>query len=354
VSLQIDAAVLPGCMVSGDVVPIYAVLVIDRSGSMAGAPLAEARNAAADFADLMDLALESDAIAVVTFNDSASLRQPFSQDRGQVVRAILGIFEEGETDIAAGLNLAIEQFQTYPLPANARRLIILLSDGQSDPPAAIAAASQAKSQNIQIVTIALGDADRSTLAQLASTEADYYETTDPTALIEIYSEIAEGLVGTIATNVELVENFNHEDFSLSGGLVRGQQNDNQINWQLPFVGRRGRSVGYFLQPRKLGRYLVSEDSGQISLLDCNGQFVSQATINGPDVWVLPPVWLFYIAPVLALIWLIYRIIQALRSPPPKPVSRPKSRQGLSVSPAQRGQTEEGMSHGRRRRPTSRE
>jgi len=359
VQVRIDADRLPICAAPADVEPIYAALVIDHSGSMAGSPLVEARNAASDFADLMNLAEEGDAVAVVMFNDVADLLLTFSHDRGRVVRVIQGIPEGGGTDIAAGLAMATQQFVAHPPPDDARQVLILLSDGQSNPGAAIAAADQAKAQGIRVVAIALGGADQATLTQIASSEADYYETADPATLMEIYGEIAAGMVGTAATDVTLVEYFNDTRFTLiNTGLYRAQQTANQIVWQLPFVGRRGRSVGYFLQPRALGWHRVSPDPGQMSLTDCNAQPLAQATPVGPRVLVLFPVWLLYIAPALAAVWLLYRLAQALRRPPSRVVGPPRSRpgdvgRGKPDEKKEREKQGADVTHGRPTRPRKR-
>ena len=323
VELLLDAQKLPTCGVVADVEPIYAALVIDHSGSMDGPPLVEARNAASDFVDLMNLTKEGDAVAVVMFDEVANLLNSFSQDRAAVVRNIQRIPGGGSTDIAGGLAVAAQQFSLKPPPADARQVIVLLSDGKQEAPGdPIAAANGAKAQGLRVVTIALGDADRDILAQMASSEADYYETADPAALMEIYSNIAAGMVGTAATDIALEEYFNDTHFDLiEPGLYRAQWSGNRITWQLPFVGQRGRSVGYVLRPTALGWHQVSPP-GQVSLTDCNEQPLSQATPIGPRVLVLFPVWLLYIFPALALLWAIYRLLQAMRRPPPEAMTRP--------------------------------
>lgn len=329
VDLHINANALPSCVTTTDTKPIYVTLVIDHSSSMAGTPLMEARNAASDFVDLMNLTRGGDAVAVVKFDEVADLVIGFSQDRGQVVRAIQSIAGGGSTNIAGGLSLATQQFATHPIPTDARRVIILLSDGQQTVPGdPIAAADQAKAQGIRVVTIALGNADRATLAQMASSKADYYETADPATLMEIYGEIAAGMVGIVATDVILTEYFNDARFTLiNTGLYRARQAGNQITWELPFVGQRGRSVGYFLQPRTLGWHRISPKPGWIDLTDCHGQAISRNTPAGPRVLVLFPLWLLYIAPGLSLLWLSYRLAQSLRKPPHRPVVKPSSRKG---------------------------
>ena len=359
VELRLDAGKLPSCAEPADIAPVYAALVIDHSGSMAGPALEAARNAASDFSDLMNLASKGDVVTVVTFDDEADLLLAFSNDRSRVVQAIQDISEGGQTNIAAGLNLATEQFVAQPPPADAHQVLILLADGQNNvgPASGVAAAAdQAKAQGIRVVTIALGDADRTALAQIASSQADYYETADPSALIEIYEEIAAGIVGVAATDITLDEYVNLRRFDLTGGLYRAQQNGNHITWQMSFVGRRGRSVGYFLRPRSLGWHQVSPTAGQMSLTDCSGQALDQAIPTGPRVLVLFPVWLLYIFPALALLWALYRLIRALRRPPARSVGAPVRRTGVVGKPVEKKKKRKDgadVTHGRPKKPRKR-
>lgn len=360
VDLRIDSTGLPTCAAAADVSPIYAALVIDRSGSMSGSPIQEARNAASDFVDLMNLVKDGDAVAVVSFNDSAQLIRGFNFDRGETVRAIQGITDGGGTDIAAGLALATQQFALNPPPVNARPVIILLSDGQSDEDAARAAASQAKGQGIRVVTIALGGANRALLAELASSPADFYETSDPTALLNIYGAIAEGLVGSAATDLQVTEYYDDQRFDLVSSPYRTTaQSGNPIVWQAPFVGQRGRSLGYVLRPNALGWHQVSPTPGQMSLIDCNGQPVNQATPTGPRVLVLFPVWLLYIFPALAVLWLLYRVLQALlRRPQVAPVAAPGRRQDVETKTPLKKEEKKSIAsdvtHGRPPKPRKRD
>jgi uncharacterized protein YegL len=327
VDVRIDARTLPTCADAGDVSPVQAALVIDQSGSMGGSPIIEARNAASDFVDLMDLQKDRDVVAVISFDDIAYVQQAFTYDRGRAINAIQGLEANGGTDIAAGLTSAAQELARQAIMTDTRQVIILLSDGQSDATSAIAAADAAKAQGIWLYTIALGGADTATLSQIASSSDAYYETADPAALMGIYSDIAAGIVGTVATDIAVTEYYNNANFVQVGSLYRATSTANPIQWTAPFMGARGRSMGYFLRPHGLGIFQVSTTPGQVSLVDCNGQTLAQATPTGPRVLVLFPVWLLFPAPALALLWLLYRIIQALRPAPASPIVAPEMRTG---------------------------
>lgn len=359
VEIAVDATTLPQPAAAVNVSPLYAALVIDHSGSMAGQPLAEARNAASDFVDLMNLTEGGDAATVVAFDDFATVVQPFSQDRRETIQAIQSLTEGGGTEISAGLSLAAQQFQKDPPPVDAQLLLILLSDGQSDPSAAIASADAAKALGLRVATVAFGDADRATLAQIASSPEDYYETTDPTALLGIYSDIAATVVGSVAHDLRITEHFNDQDFTLANQPYRAEASGNFIAWELPFVGRSGRSVGYLLAPGKLGLHSVSPVAGQMELTDSNNQTVAQPTPTGPSALVLFPVWVLFLAPALAAAWLLYRLFSSLLRPHRTGrVAKPETPRGGGGRPVVPGEKPKddgsAVTHGRERPPPRRQ
>lgn len=359
VELRINANTLPNCVPAGTVVePVYVSLAIDSSGSMAGAPLVAARDAATDFVDVMDLRDGGDAVSVVDFDSVAYLLTSFTNERSDLVRYIQSIPDGGGTNIADGLNVAAQQFalRKDEIPANARKVIILLSDGNQeaagDP---FQAAADAKAAGIQVITIALGNADRSTLQQMASSPGDYYETADPAVLMDLYSKIASGFFGQAATNINIQENFNDQKFTLASTLYRAQQGGNQISWQLPYVSQRGRSIGYVLQPKSMGIFKASNAPGQMSLVDCTGAALAQTTPEGPYVMVLFPMFLLFIFPLLALLWLAFRLAQALRRPPRREAVMPGHYEGvpqnLNLKPKKPGiDSGATMTHGRPTKP----
>jgi uncharacterized protein YegL len=347
VEVHIDAKALPLCASSVPTTPLAVALVIDRSGSMDGSPMEEAQKAASDFTDLLNLTEEGDTVAVVSFNDEAELETDFSFDRDYVIRKIQGISSNGGTSIAAGITSATGLFSSFPFPEGSRRMVIILSDGKDDPPdAAIAAADVARSRGIRVITIAMGDeADKETLSRIASSPEDA-RTGDAGDLLDIYSSIARGIVGVAATEVTLMEYVNDENFDLASLLYRAEQQGNRITWLFPFVGQRGRSVVYDLRPHSFGYHTVSPAPGHMTLLDCNNQPVTQLTPPNPNVLVVFPVWVFFIAPVLAGIWSLYRMVKALRPPPPTLVAPPSRRPPSLFQPEpERRQSPAGALHG---------
>ena len=126
-----------GLRVRGWVTPATAIaLVVDRSGSMGGAPLATSAVAAAAVA----CRVPGD-YSVLSFGKEVVV--PKSQDRDrpveEVVDAVLALRGHGTTDVAAALTAAAEQLAR----SNAgRRIAVLLSDCRATEPGDVTAAAR--------------------------------------------------------------------------------------------------------------------------------------------------------------------------------------------------------------------
>lgn len=132
--------------------PIELILVIDRSGSMMGPNIVNARTAG--IAAVRALRPDS-RVGVVAFSGEADLVvPPVPMSRAdEVTRAIAGIRAGGGTNLAAALNAA-----TNIVTDDDRYLhhVILMSDGESQPGPAIAAANALRYTGATITAITLG------------------------------------------------------------------------------------------------------------------------------------------------------------------------------------------------------
>jgi Ca-activated chloride channel family protein len=124
-TLDIEGVKVPGAARA----PVNLAVVIDRSGSMAGAKIAAARAAALKLVDLLD---EHDRLAIVQYGTdvrvvSASFATPENKERMR--RSIAGIVNEGGTNTGDALVAGRAQLETARSDFRVNRLI-LLSDGQ--------------------------------------------------------------------------------------------------------------------------------------------------------------------------------------------------------------------------------
>ncbi|WP_197425042.1 VWA domain-containing protein [Natronomonas sp. CBA1123] len=164
-------------------------LVSDVSGSMGGSALSSLKTAATTFVDNLS---SPDEAAAISFNSSAATDQELTTDYQLVKDAINAYTAGGGTSIAAGIIEGEDELLngTNATPG-ASKVMILLSDGNSDASDAISAANDAKNVGIRIFTVALGSANTSLLQSLASSPDDAFVAPDPADLDTVYAEIAQ-------------------------------------------------------------------------------------------------------------------------------------------------------------------
>ncbi len=141
-------------------------LVIDRSGSMNGAPMAAAKAAAKRVVDELSA---GDAVNVIAFDDKveALFDKPRVLDdatRRDVTRFLATIDARGGTEIAKALEKALASQTSDARPD----VVFFLTDGQSDGPTAIKVAA-ADTSATSVFTVGLGEGvDKALLSKIAS------------------------------------------------------------------------------------------------------------------------------------------------------------------------------------------
>ncbi|HEX6349248.1 MAG TPA: VWA domain-containing protein [Candidatus Dormibacteraeota bacterium] len=187
------------------------MLVIDVSGSMAATDVQPTRLDAARSAarQLIDKLPGDDRVGLISFNGSATLAAPLTQDRSSVTSALDGLQPGGATAIGDALALAVRQLQPNPKAASGSRraaaMIVLLTDGASNHGAdPLAAAGQARAAGIPVMTVGIGarnatvivrgqdvgGVDEQTLQSIAgATGGKYFFAEESSQLTQIYKQL---------------------------------------------------------------------------------------------------------------------------------------------------------------------
>ena len=190
-------------------------IIIDRSGSMCHdshpsggcptngpwQPFTTVQQVAKAFVDEIP---GTPVFTLISFSTTAHLDIALTSNRTAVKAAIDGLRPNGGTDIAAGLNAAIDQLLTAT--GNPPELVVLLTDGKSNTvnghnvgessplpaEALIAAANRAHDEGIIVYGINYGSqTDDALMSQVAQiTEGAFYKAPNTASLAGIYADIA--------------------------------------------------------------------------------------------------------------------------------------------------------------------
>lgn len=195
--------------------PTDIVLVLDRSGSMAGTPLTNLKNGAKKFIDIIDEATDGaqdgqigsgSRIGIVSFADTAVQNTQLITDVADLKAAVDALTADGSTNHADAFTKAT-QLLTTP-PANAK-VMVMFTDGMTTAggnPTPIAEA--AKAMGIIIYVIGLsgnGGIDEQALRDWASDPDSAYVaiTPDDAELENLFENLAKNIVKPGATNIVL-------------------------------------------------------------------------------------------------------------------------------------------------------
>jgi Ca-activated chloride channel family protein len=185
-------------------------LVLDISGSMNGESITHARQAAEA---LVDKLAATDDFSFTTFSNEATLRVPdgpVGARRASIKRTIEDVRAIGGTNIGAGLSMGYAQADEKSIPADAVKVVLLLSDGRAN----IGITQQAQlsklaldafQKGVQTSSFGLGpDYDGALMSAIASEGAGgYYYLRDAAQIAPALATEIDKRLDPVATAVEV-------------------------------------------------------------------------------------------------------------------------------------------------------
>lgn len=197
--------------------PTDIVLILDRSGSMAGSPLANLKNGAKKFIDIIDEATDSSQdgqigsgsrIGIVSFANTATQDTQLITSVDDLKDAVDSLSSGGSTNHADAFEKALDLFD--PMSSNAK-VMVMFTDGVTTAggnPNTVA--SEAKSQGVIIYCIGLsgnGGLDEQALRDWASDPDSAYVaiTPDDEELENLFEELAKNIVKPGATDIVITD-----------------------------------------------------------------------------------------------------------------------------------------------------
>ena len=193
--------------VSAERAPIDAVVVLDRSGSMDGAPIHAVREATCNLLRLMG---SDDRLGVVVFDDEAQMVLPLATHEPDAASLQVRAIETGGmTNLSGGWLKAMEMLSGDARPQALRRIIVLTDGhanaGVTDSPSLCGLMSAARNQGITTSTIGFNDGyDEVLLAALADAGAgnDYW-CAGPDQAPQVFAAEFDGLASVVAQNISV-------------------------------------------------------------------------------------------------------------------------------------------------------
>ncbi len=186
--------------------PINVALVLDRSGSMAGDPIREARRAAGKFAGFLGA---EDRLSVIAFDDEVeTVFGPGPAGDPAALEAIDRIQSGGSTNLSGGWLMG--QRHTRLGLVDGTNRVVLLTDGQAnqgitEPAKLVGLTSDAAAQRVSTSCIGFGATFNEDLLQAMAQggRGNYWYVENSDQLAGIFAEEIEGLVSLVAQNVEV-------------------------------------------------------------------------------------------------------------------------------------------------------
>jgi tight adherence protein B len=209
-------------------VPVRIALVIDSSGSMAGAPLEAAKDAAQAFVDQKRV---EDQIAIVTFADTVVVAAGFTASATELTSRIESIEAVGETAFNDAIVKTVELFDTSSSDAFIKNAIVLTDGDDTVSEAAIEDAIAAIGESeIKFFGVALESPDFNPgpVEQVAAAGGGLFLTTpDPDQLTGLYGQIGQEISNTLVARFvspisrpgEVTFGVNYGDTGLSSEVV---------------------------------------------------------------------------------------------------------------------------------------
>jgi len=205
--IKIDLSTITGQR-DGHRTPLNLAVVLDRSGSMAGAKLEKAKQAAML---LVDRLAPDDVFSFIVYSDDARVLVPAQRvdDKDALKEKIRRIDADGSTALYAGVKRGASEIDEYFSNKRINR-VILLSDGlanigPSSPRELRRLGRDLAAHGISVTTIGVGDDyNEDLMAGLAeSSDANYYYVKDTEKLPEIFAKELGELLAVAARDVRI-------------------------------------------------------------------------------------------------------------------------------------------------------
>ncbi|MEO8061907.1 MAG: VWA domain-containing protein [Pseudomonadota bacterium] len=256
--------------------PINLVAVVDKSGSMNGAPLALVRRSLAEMASQLR---PGDQMSIVLYGDTAHVHlAPTPVTRNGVagiLQSIEAIQSNGSTSMEAGLRVGYSVADETAAAFKGRTRLVLFTDERPNTDATDAASFMGMAvahskQDVGLTTVGVGVQFGAELATKISSVrgGNLYFLRDEKDVKELFAGQLDYMVSELAHDLTLTI-APHPGFRISGvygvpGELLGWQEDKNITVTIPtvFLDNHGGGIFFTLVPESADRFLPQKSDAQ--------------------------------------------------------------------------------------------
>lgn len=232
--------------------PTDIVLILDRSGSMAGSALANMKSGAKAFIDIIDEATDGildgqigsgSRIAIVSFAETAAADTQLITSAADLKAAVDALSAGGNTNHADAFTKASELLAA---PSANARVMVLFTDGKTTTgpnPSPIAAAARAAGAVIYAIGLSGSNGvDASALEDWASKPSSAYVaiTPDNTELEELFKDLARNIAKPGATDITVIDKvsdcFRITSVAMPSKGTASLVDAHTVRWQIDTLG----------------------------------------------------------------------------------------------------------------------
>ncbi len=188
--------------------PVNVAIVLDRSGSMAGAKMENAKRAAKEALQRLG---GDDIVSIVAFDHEVNVIVPATKltDREEIMRAIDKITARGSTALFAGVSKGAEELRKFKNPKQINR-VVLLSDGianvgPSSPEELGRLGVSFAKEGITVTTLGLGlDYNERLMARLAQmSDGNHVFIKEPQEIVGVFQEEFGDILSVVAQDLRI-------------------------------------------------------------------------------------------------------------------------------------------------------
>lgn len=282
---------------AGEQLPLHIVLVLDASGSMAGDPNRQMKDAAKKLIERLNMRDNPGTqVGVVEFNGAARALCQLTNTEGQAKGCVSRVGANGGTNIGAGIREGLKVLlagrRKAQDPKSLNEVMVVLSDGANNTGCGdvLDAARQAKSQGVLMISVCVGSGcDTQCMRQVASSARYFFEVDNASGLIQVFERIRKDLLNITLRKLVVIDKLPSNMEFIPGSDVPPAEvsaSQDELKWEQNYIPKDGITLTFQVRPKQVGFWPTNVEA--LGTFWDNQNRTGTVTFPVPFVTVLQP------------------------------------------------------------------